>query len=463
MSQKETQSSNIRPFKKKRELNLGIILFSIVLIYLLITVMMYLTSKHVSAYEVREGSILKDNSYTGLVLREETVVHTESSGYVTYFISEKSKIRRGTSIFTLSDAPLDTQTSTGADSTFLSGSHQIDFLSKIQNFSNTFKESDFTGIYTLKSEILSALQPINNQTMVSQLDELLASNSGSHIQVSSSERDGIILFHIDGYEEVTPDTFQDSNLVKAELETTILDTGDHLDAGDAVYKLVTGEIWSIIVEIDEETRDLLSETTSMKTRIGAEREISWADLSLIEKKGHHYACLTYDHSMIRYASDRFLDVELILEDESGLKIPKTSVTQKSFYEVPSEYLTREKNSSATGVLVKSKEKSSDTFLEIGTYFYSADQTSCYLDSNLFEKNTTLVHPKSQETIPLKTPVKLDGVYNINKGYVVFKRVEILCENDDYYIISDHTENGLSNYDHIALDAATVEENEIIFQ
>ena len=31
--------------------------------------------------------------------------------------------------------------------------------------------------------------------------------------------------------------------------------------------------------------------------------------------------------MIRYVNDRYLDIELILEDETGLKIPKSAVSQ----------------------------------------------------------------------------------------------------------------------------------------
>ena len=59
--------------------------------------------------------------------------------------------------------------------------------------------------------------------------------------------------------------------------------------------------------------------------------------------------------------------------------------------------------------------------------------------------------------------KLKGVYNINKGYAVFKEVEILCENDEYYIVKEGTSYGLYNYDHIVQDGTTVEEDEVVFQ
>lgn len=69
----------------------------------LVTVLMYLTSKHISAYEVREGSILKDNAYTGLAIRNEEVVTAEQSGYINYFVSEASKVgAKNKSIFSFS-------------------------------------------------------------------------------------------------------------------------------------------------------------------------------------------------------------------------------------------------------------------------------------------------------------------------------------------------------------------------
>ena len=53
--------------------------------------------------------------------------------------------------------------------------------------------------------------------------------------------------------------------------------------------------------------------------------------SVIERDGNYYGCLDFDNSMIRYAEDRYLNIELILEDETGLKIPKTAVVQEEFF------------------------------------------------------------------------------------------------------------------------------------
>ena len=58
--------------------------------------------------------------------------------------------------------------------------------------------------------------------------------------------------------------------------------------------------------------------------------------------------------------------------------------------------------------------------------------------------------------------KLEGAYNINKGYAVFKRVERLKTENGYVIVKKNSASGLSAYDHIALDATSVVEDSVIY-
>ena len=74
----------------------------------------------------------------------------------------------------------------------------------------------------------------------------------------------------------------------------------------------------------------------------------------------------------------------------------------------------------------------------------------------------LVKPDSNDTCILKETASLSGVYNVNKGYAVFRQVNILCESEEYYIISNGNDYGLSNYDRIALDCDTIRDNGIVF-
>ena len=165
--------------------------------------------------------------------------------------------------------------------------------------------------------------------------------------------------------------------------------------------------------------------------------------------------------MIRYAEERYLDLELILEDESGLKIPKSSVVTKKFYTVPKDYLTSGGNSSGTGVLVYiSKDQSQ--FQSVEVYYSDEESNLVYLDYDAFDSNTVLKKPDSSETYELTKTKKLKGVYNINKGYAIFRQVQILCESDEYYIVASGQDYGLTNYDHIALYGDSVRTDDVVF-
>ena len=167
--------------------------------------------------------------------------------------------------------------------------------------------------------------------------------------------------------------------------------------------------------------------------------------------------------MIRYSSERYLDIKLILEDQKGLKIPKTAETSKDFYIVPKDYLTLGGNNSDEGVLVQRKDSDGNTFTEFlnVNVYYEADEM-VYLDPNEFGDSKTLLKPESSELYTLSQIRSLKGVYSINKGYAVFKQIKILCESDEYYIIEEGNRFGLSNYDHIALDAQSLKENDVVF-
>ena len=80
-----------------------------------------------------------------------------------------------------------------------------------------------------------------------------------------------------------------------------------------------------------------------------------------------------------------------------------------------------------------------------------------------KKGDTLLLPESSDTMDLLKTESIKGVYNVNKGYAVFKQVQILSESDEYYIIAEGNSYSLSNYDHIALNGDSVRDNQIVSQ
>lgn len=463
MALKKKKSISIKKYKNKREMNLGIFLFAIVFLYLVITIISYFTSDTVSAYEVREGSIVRDNSYTGLVIRNETVVNAEEDGYVNFYQSENSKVKKGTRIYVLTPEELNTSdVSAGSSQTVINDETQSGIVLQVQNFNENYSNTDFSSVYLLKDEITASLQNELSQTRTEHLDAAVA-ESGQTAVTSSAARDGIVAYTIDGLEELTKDSFTEADFDRTDYESATVSDQMKISTGEPVYKLITDEDWSVIVRLEDDTaRELMEkETTTLKVRIDKDSETLNAAFSVIERDGNYYGCLDFDNSMIRYAEDRYLNIELILEDETGLKIPKTAVVQEEFFVIPREYLTTGGNSSASGVL-KRDENGNAVFQEVDIYNISEEEDEVYLSKEDVSAGDVLIRPESSDTYTVGDTKTLEGVYNINRGYAVFRKVTVLCENDDYCIVQEGEDYGLYNYDHIVQNGASVEPDEVVY-
>ena len=98
--------------------------------------------------------------------------------------------------------------------------------------------------------------------------------------------------------------------------------------------------------------------------------------------------------------------------------------------------------------------------------YYSDETYYYVDAgegSELKSGDYIVKPQSTDRFQLSQTASLKGVYNINRGYAVFKQIEILDSNEEYYTVKEGTSYGLSVYDHIVLNASMVQEGQILYQ
>jgi hypothetical protein len=168
--------------------------------------------------------------------------------------------------------------------------------------------------------------------------------------------------------------------------------------------------------------------------------------------------------MITFCTDRFIDIELLLEDETGLKIPNSSIVEKEFFIVPKEYVTKSGDSGNDGVLLETYDEDGNATTEFTeTTIYQETDTDYYLDDSVLRAGNYIVKPESTEKYAISKTGSLIGVYNINKGYADFKQITILYQNEEYAIVKPNTVYGLNVYDYIVLDATTVSDNQFIYQ
>ena len=84
MAGRESGSSNrkIRQYRKPLNINLGIIIFSVIFVYVVICVFLYFTQKHIMGYEVKNGSLSIGNVYQGIAMIPDTLIimHEKENG-----------------------------------------------------------------------------------------------------------------------------------------------------------------------------------------------------------------------------------------------------------------------------------------------------------------------------------------------------------------------------------------------
>ena len=88
MAKKNKKIIRLRTYKF---INIGTIIFAFILLYLIISVVMYLSKERIQIYTVSEGSLAVNSDYTGIILRDETVYNTEYNGTVYYYMQEGQK------------------------------------------------------------------------------------------------------------------------------------------------------------------------------------------------------------------------------------------------------------------------------------------------------------------------------------------------------------------------------------
>lgn len=456
------KNKKIVKFHKSAQINIGVIVFGIIFIYMLYNIFQYVTAKQVSVYEVSQGTIAQNNTFTGLILREETVYQGEVSGYINYFNKDATKAGVGTYLYSVDETgDFYNQVTAANEGQLFTREEDYEELEKTASgYVLNYSDENFYQVYSFKYDMEAALMQAVSASSLSNLDSYSGNTAVFHSYLAP--RDGIVVYHTDGLEETTADNFSKESFDQSKHVKNNLQAREKINAGEPAYKLITSEIWNLIIPVDESLASDLAEESNIKVQFKKDNSTAWGALQIINRDDAYYLALTFQNSAIRFASERYLEVKLLLSDTSGLKIPNTSLTKKDFFVVPKDYVTKGGNSDGNGVLLQRTGKDGKTTMEFSDVtVFQEMKNSYYIDGSGLTKGAVIVMPDSSETYTLGKTKALEGVYNINKGYAVFRKVEKLFQNEEYTIVDTGTSYGISLYDHIALDASAVKEDQIV--
>ncbi len=456
------EKNKVVKFHRQIHINIAGIICFIIFIYILFHIFTYVTSENISIYEVKQGTIVTQNHYQALALRKEKLYTLDQEGYIYYLAGNKTKVSKRSPIYVVDSKGDVVEAMKNNESNFdnLSKDDVSGLESMIKTYINDYEGVNFYKVDTFKDNLSDALAQMYNQEALDAQTEKIeeAAKKGTFFSYNAN-RPGLVVYNVDGYENVTTKNFTSELFDSSKLNVLNLRSRDKCMAGEVSYKLITSEKWNLVIPISQDTAEVLKDISVIEIQFSDDNARTWCNAKIRDQAGAKYLILSLDDSMERYADSRFIPVDLLLDERAGLKIPNSSIVTKTFFAVPKEYFFRGNDKKSEGLL-KQDLANGNTFLNTTIYYETDD--AYFIDGENFSDQDVIIHPDSSSTYRIGSDTaELQGVYNVNKGYTVFKQIEIIYQNEDYTIVKTGTDYGISLYDRIVLQGDKVKENDIL--
>lgn len=453
------KQKKIRKFRKPLRINIGLIIFLFIFIYITANVVLYFNRERLSIYEVVSTTMAEGDTITGLILRDEQVFTAEQSGFVNCYVPDGSRAAKKDVIYTIDETgSVYTQLTEAGEEESVPGETVENLQELITRYQEEGRQGKgmerFEEIYSLRDTVLSEVLQSSGSSMLTSLKALLKTyGDNGNFHVNYADQSGIVAFYTDGYEGRAREAITAADFeAEKEYQKNYVNNASMVEAGSPVYKLIPSESWSILLPLTEEQYQKLAEQEYVNITIRRDGINTTAAVSVYQNGGAYFAELTLQRYMVRYIGQRFLDVTLSLNQVQGLKIPKSAVVERQFYKVPLEYFTAGGDTSSNGLVKESFSENGETAHTFyATDLYYQDDDYGYISANgELRAGDRVKLTDSSDTYVISETESLLGVYNANKGYALFRRIEMLYENEEYCIVADNTQFGLSEYDHIIL-------------
>lgn len=456
------QDHRIVQLNKEIKANAATIVIAAVLLYVVISVITSLGKKSVTIYQVSKGDISNDITLEGLAIRNEVVVNTTNSGYICYYITDGEKVKKDSTVCTIDQTgELSNSVKNTDDSqTMLSQSDYTSIRNLLSSYKSTYSDVTFYNAYSFETNANNKIFELMNEIMMQQ-----AGAVKSGVATVNAPDSGLVTYYIDGYENYEiSDAIKASDFDKAGYDKKAMKSGDMAEAGAAVVKIIPSEEWNIVAPITDDQLTDIEGNTYVTFRINNSNFKITMPYTIIQGADGKYINIAIDKYMSNYLSQRFVSVEIVQSDDSGLKIPESAIVEKNVYKIPLSYLSAGSNQTMENRIniQRKDEKGNETIQQMKPRIYKTDEKYAYIDPDGIEDSDILLDISSNETIAasLLEYETLTGVYFANQGIAEFRQVSVIKTIDEFVLINGGDE--LKAYDHIVLNASEVSENQVIY-
>lgn len=466
-------SSGSRQQAHRKQLNksgktmnrIELVIFGAMTLYIVGVIVMYLRLEPIQGYEIQMGTLSVAKTYTGIAIRQEEILKSPYTGYINYYVREGERVSSRDTVYSIDESGKLTSllnASDIGDATY-TDEELGELRSEVIQYDRGYDSKDFNSVYDFKYNVEGAVIKLVNTSMYENMEKLNQSSLGGMVSLCTAGKSGYVVYNTDGYETLTPEQITSELYDQSNYEKIRVNNNDLIEKNATVGKLVTDENWSLMIPVEKDRAEELEEKEYVEVKFIKTQETSWGQVVIHHLADGDYAELIFNNSCVSFCADRYVDIELVVSDIQGLKIPNSAIAEKEFFIIPAEYMSKGGPNGNYGVSIEKYDENGNASYEfIETTVYNSDENEFYIDSSDLEIGQYICKPDSTEKMAISKSGTLIGVYNMNKGYADFKQITVLDKNDEYSIVSSNTQYGLTVYDRIVLDAASVNNNDFTY-
>ncbi len=455
------EDHNVVKMRRHGTPGIAFFLILLILLYLIVVGINFLTKSHVSIYEVNTSEISDDSPFAAYVMRDEEVVTADDAGYINYFIPEGSRVAKGNVIYTLDDNDSLRETLLSLRDEKATTTQISPIREQISTFYNSYTPANYSQTADFHFKINNIILEHSRGNLFRDFKkQIKTSGTASSYRKFKAAKTGVISYYTDGFEALTERDISPEIMARFGATTRKqVAVNDQVAIGDPAYKLVTSNDWSLIAELDDDYYNSLKDMESIRVTVLRDGISFNAGITHIDQNGAHFVKLSTSRFMERYINDRFLSIEFGIKRAKGLKIPNSSILKKDYFEVPTSFVSNVNNRySVVRQYLDEENKTQVENIDITSYYVENDLG--YIRDLRLHDGDTLLSPTGGLFTLTDHEVR-DGVYCVNEGFCRFKPVEVLYHNKEYSIISDTTRDGLKPFDHIVVDPGELNDDDFI--
>lgn len=490
--------------KRKRKHNDGGVVLGLALVLLVVYLGGYLfdlaARERVPETVVVMGSIEPILTFPGVIVRDETVYHSNARGIVVHHAQNLSRIRAGGVAASVQDEAavrryLDSIG--GIEASFYRDQGGRNFSSAVEAELRNIDNQLARSVDTLAPMMGGALCTQSLQNLAQRTDQLINRrnqvlfNEGggdvphlwgvyrtslegaiSQISIASS---GILSYIIDGYEE----TFAPARIrvLSREETLTYVDFGElHIPTmvypGDPVFKIVNSHIWYIVAYLPIDQVEGF--------HVGANRTIYVDDgsgnfsplqtnVQVIERGGAEaYVALRVNRQVCEFLDRRSINFMIRQDLPQGLKIPNSAIADKTLYFIPAECVIV-RDTGIRYVLRHNAEIGGFQDLAITPFPRIQPANAEFITiiaeyNGIHQGDVLAIRDRIGESRTVTQSEPIRGVYVTNTGAANFHRINMggnARQNAHYTILDPAFNSAIRPHDRIVSDASLVDNRQVI--